>query len=97
MVANVYGNRILQGLITNPDENYHVGKIVESAGMVIEITHVQDGLVTAIGLTFTDKEPLESKIWQKYDWQKRQYVVIAVPEIGESLNIPGPFSTLQGV
>ncbi|PIE41042.1 MAG: hypothetical protein CSA49_05435 [Gammaproteobacteria bacterium] len=88
--SRYYTFHTLQGLVTAPDTQYIPGQMITSADMLINILSTIDGVVHEYKVTFLDKIPADEKVWQRYDWQEKEFKTIAPLEIGETLFLPGP-------
>ncbi len=84
--------RVSEGLFTSPEQQWKPRQIIDAAGMHIEITAVTNNQPIQIQVTFVDNEPLETKLWQWFDWESMQFKAMSPLAVGEQRTIAGPLS-----
>jgi hypothetical protein len=68
------------------------GYHVELTGMRAEVVALtEDGRPATARFRFDVPLDDESLVWLRWDWETYSYTALAVPEVGESVVIPGPF------
>ncbi|MGB3620924.1 MAG: hypothetical protein WBA20_06215 [Ketobacter sp.] len=86
----VYTSQTLQGLFVAPDAHFRPGQTFSAGNMNVEISAVDGGRVVAIKIRFDNDAAVEQMIWQRYDWGTREYRVMPVPAVGQTLRFSGP-------
>ncbi len=80
------------GLFRGADYPMELGQQVELSGVSIEVISLtEDGRPLAAGVTFDLPLGAESLVWLMWDWENARYVPLLLPEIGETILIPGPY------
>jgi hypothetical protein len=82
--------RMLSGLVTNPDEDFAMGRRFDRAGLQVTVLESQSNVVTRVRIDFADQEAWENKLWVAYDWKTGRYSPIAVPA-QVPMQFAGPF------
>ncbi len=92
LVHPVYASRYGDGFTRSGAFPMAQGQQVTLTGMQVEVTALtDDGRPAEARMTFS--RPLEdpSLRWLQWDWDRNAYIPFALPAIGETARIPGPF------
>lgn len=80
------------GLFRGASYPMELGQQVNLTGASIEIVSLtEDGRPLAARVTFDLPLEDESLVWLMWDWENAQYAPLLLPEIGETIIIPGPY------
>ena len=85
----------MDSLTYNAENLPRLGEHIRLPRMTIEVTGVNShGLPTEVTFSFTGSPEDPSLVWLWWDWhmgEKGSYLPFAVPDIGKTITIPGPF------
>ncbi|MEW6094248.1 MAG: hypothetical protein AB1531_09815 [Chloroflexota bacterium] len=80
------------GLFRGQDYPMELGQQVDLSGISIEVISLtEDERPQAVRVTFDWPLEDESLVWLMWDWENARYIPFLLPDIGDTLLIPGPY------
>lgn len=96
LVSTAFTSQMLQGLMTSPEEPLRRGDRRLAGDMRVTVLAMTEDRPSRLKIEFVGKSTPDQMVWQYYDWQKREFLSMQPPALGETVRFPGPFDTQSG-
>lgn len=89
-ISALYTSMYTHSFFTTPAQRLRVGERILNADMRVTVLKVNDVGPTRLRIEFIGEESPDQKVWQWYDWERREFRRLEPLAIQETRRFPGP-------